>query len=149
MVHVDALTWSSDVTPAPRWDPGRRFFEGCAVEDVLVAEVDGRTAGYAVVSPYLPFPSAAHVQELRSLAVAPEARRRGAGRALLSAARDLAARRGARKLVLRVLGGNTGALALYRSAGYEVEGVLKGLFLLDGRPVDDVLMALDPTGRAG
>ncbi|TDQ45647.1 acetyltransferase (GNAT) family protein [Actinorugispora endophytica] len=102
-----------------------------------------------MVSPYLPFPSAAHVQELRSLAVAPEARRRGAGRALLSAARDLAARRGARKLVLRVLGGNTGALALYRSAGYEVEGVLKGLFLLDGRPVDDVLMALDPTGRAG
>jgi len=51
------------------------------------------------------------------------------------------ARRGARKLGLRVLGGNTTARTLYASAGFVVEGVLRDEFRLDGRFVDDVLMA--------
>ena len=42
---------------------------------------------------------------------------------------------------LRVLGENDAARRLYERAGYEVEGVLRGEFHLDGRDVDDVLMA--------
>lgn len=148
LVRVDADTWSPKVTPAQLWASDRAFFATCEIGDVLVAEVGERVAGYAQVSPHLPLSSAAHVQEVRALAVLPAAQGRGVGRALLVGARDLAVRRGARKLVLRVLGSNPAALALYRSAGYEVEGVSKGLFFLDGHFVDDVLMALDLSGPA-
>ena len=50
-----------------------------------------------------------------------------------------------RKLTLRVLGHNGPARALYEACGFEVEGVSRGLFFLDGVYVDDVLLALDLT----
>jgi hypothetical protein len=37
-------------------------------------------------------------------------------------------------------------IALYRAAGYREEGRLEGRFLLDGRYVDDVVMALVTLG---
>jgi RimJ/RimL family protein N-acetyltransferase len=57
--------------------------------------------------------------------------------ACIEQARD----RGARKLSLRVLGGNTAARRLYESCGFAVEGVLREEFFLAGRYDDDVLMA--------
>jgi RimJ/RimL family protein N-acetyltransferase len=36
-------------------------------------------------------------------------------------------------------------MRLYEQAGFVVEGVLKGEFFLDGKYVDDMLMALDLT----
>jgi len=52
-----------------------------------------------------------------------------------------------------VLGTNSRAIALYCAAGYREEGRLEGQFLLDGRYVDDVFMALvtlgGPDGPAG
>lgn len=52
-----------------------------------------------------------------------------------------ARRRGAQKLSLRVLAPNGAARRLYESCGFTVEGVLREEFFLDGRYVDDVLMA--------
>jgi ribosomal protein S18 acetylase RimI-like enzyme len=77
------------------------------------------------------------------IAVSPERRRGGVGRALVDAAAAEAQARGARRLTLRVLGPNEGARRLYESAGFVVEGVQREEFLLDGAYVDDVLMALD------
>jgi len=45
-----------------------------------------------------------------------------------------------------VLGHNTPARNLYTACGFEIEGVLRGFFRLDGRDVDDVLMTLPLTG---
>ena len=59
----------------------------------------------------------------------------------MDAAVDAATARGARKLTLRVLASNAIARALYESCGFEVEGILREEFLLEGRYVDDVLMA--------
>jgi RimJ/RimL family protein N-acetyltransferase len=59
----------------------------------------------------------------------------------MGAAVDAATARGARKLTLRVLSSNAIARALYESCGFEVEGILRETFLLEGRYVDDVLMA--------
>ena len=53
---------------------------------------------------------------------------------------------GARKVTLRVLGHNAPAQALYKAAGFVEEGNLRGLFLLDGTYVDDILMSLNLTG---
>jgi len=56
------------------------------------------------------------------LAVAPSARRRGIGRRLLDALTSQLRTRGARAITLEVRAGNLGALALYRGAGFVVEG---------------------------
>lgn len=62
------------------------------------------------------------VCELDSLAVSPEARRRGLGSALLRAVLGWAAERGAGRLVLEVRASNAAALALYERFGLRTEG---------------------------
>lgn len=101
----------------------------------------GAVAGYAKLGQSMAISSHEHVLELGGLAVDPRCQGRGVGRGLVEAAVEDARARGARKLSLRVLGLNTGARRLYESCGFSVEGVLRAEFLLEGRFVDDVLMA--------
>lgn len=139
--RIDVDTWSPAITPAPAPADDSPFFsDSSRPDDVLVAEVGGRVAGYALVHQVVDLPSHAHVLEL-GIAVAPDHQGTGLGRALLEAAVESARSRGARKLSLRVLGGNTRARRLYQSCGFVVEGVMRGEFHLDGQDVDDVLMA--------
>ena len=139
---VDALTWTSAVSPAgPRTGSVSFFGESTTPADVLVAEREGDVVGYVLVRQAIPLPSHVHVLQVDGLAVHPEHQGRGAGRALVEAAVEEARSRGARKLSLRVLAPNTAAQRLYASCGFEVEGVLREEFVLDGQLVDDVLMA--------
>jgi ribosomal protein S18 acetylase RimI-like enzyme len=139
---IDTLTWTADVSPAPVPPGGAPFFgERSRPADVLVAEIDGVVAGYAVLGQVVPLPSHAHVLEVRGLAVDPAYQRHGAGRRLMEASVAEARSRAARKLSLRVLGPNVKARQLYESCGFVVEGILRGEFLLHGQYVDDVLMA--------
>ena len=143
---LDAATWSWVVSPAPRPPHGRRFFDAATrPDDVLVAVVDGVVAGYVALGPVLPLAANRHVLELKGLAVDPGQRRRGIGASLVRAAVEAASARGARRLRLRVLAPNQAARALYEACGFEVEGVLREEFRLEGRYVDDVLMARDVT----
>jgi ribosomal protein S18 acetylase RimI-like enzyme len=84
-----------------------------------------------------------HVLMIQGLAVAPAKQRLGVGRALIDAAIAECYRRGIRRLTLRVLGPNEAARRLYESAGFVVEGVMRGEFLVAGEYVDDVAMALE------
>ena len=143
LAALDAATWNTLSSPAP-YDPERRFFnDRTAPEDVLVAAVEGRIAGYVKLSRVTELAASDHVRMVSGLAVGPEYRRRGIGRALLDAAAEEARARGARRLTLRVLGPNAQARRLYETAGFVVEGIQRDEFFLDGRYVDDVLMALD------
>jgi ribosomal protein S18 acetylase RimI-like enzyme len=99
-------------------------------------------AGYVALGTPTALESNRHVVLIRGLAVSPGFQRRGIARALLAAAEATARERGARRLTLRVLGTNPAARALYEGYGFVVEGVQREEFLLDGRYVDDVLMAL-------
>ncbi|MFE0456682.1 GNAT family N-acetyltransferase [Streptomyces sp. NPDC058914] len=139
---IDRLTWSRlhAVAPEPQPPFSPFFSERHAPEDCLVAEVDGRVAGYVLLGFPTPLACNAHVRQIQGLAVANEARGRGAGRALIRAAVEEARRRGARRVTLRVLAHNTPARKLYESEGFVVEGVLPEEFLLGGEYVDDVLM---------
>jgi ribosomal protein S18 acetylase RimI-like enzyme len=141
LVALDRDTWSPENAVAPLRDEVTDFFERRPPGDVLVAEEDGVVVGYTQFGRPTPLASNEHVLHIQGLAVDPSVQRRGVARQLLEAAAEEAARRGIRKLGLRVLGGNASARALYESAGFEVEGVLREEFLLDGRYVDDVLMA--------
>jgi len=139
---LDRATWTSESSPAPTPPAARRFFgTECAPRDVLVALDGEEIVGYVRIAPPTPLQSNRHVLEIRGLSVDPGRRRQGIGRALLDAAAQEAAGRGVRRLTLHVLGHNEGAQAVYARCGFGVEGVLREEFELDGRYVDDVLMA--------
>lgn len=141
LAAIDEATWDVTVTPAPRREPGSAFFGGPQPEDVLVAEVDGTVVGYVTLHQVIPLPSHAHVLQVNGLAVAPHVQGRGIARELVQAALREATDRGARKVGLRVLSTNQPARRLYESCGFVIEGRLAGEFVLDGHPVDDLLMA--------
>ena len=146
LARLDAAAW----TPASGFpsvaervnDPFFTFFtDDSPPEAHLVAELDGRLAGYIRVKPASPLRENAHVLGIVGLAVAPADRRRGVASALLAAAEQHARDRGARKLSLRVLSTNETAMRLYERLGFQREGTLRDEFRIDGRFVDDVLMA--------
>ena len=100
---------------------------------VAEARADGsRLLGYAGV---LVLGAEADIQ---TIAVAPEARRRGIGRALLGKLIHIAGCRGARELFLEVRADNPGAMALYREHGFTELGVRRGYYQPDN--VDAVVM---------
>ena len=142
LARIDRATWTSQTSPAPAPPPGTPFFGvHTTPPDVLVAVVDGEVSGYVTLKPATELQASDHVLHISGLAVAEAVQRRGVGRALLEAVVEEARRRGARRLTLRVLGPNVAARKLYEQGGFVVEGVLRGEFHLDGRDVDDVLMA--------
>ena len=88
---------------------------------VLMAEVDGRVAGFICVvsatrndSPDDP----AVFAWVHDVFVRPEYRRRGVATALMTAAESFVRARGARELRLSVIDRNEGARALYRGLGF-------------------------------
>jgi ribosomal protein S18 acetylase RimI-like enzyme len=146
LARLDAAAW----TPASGFpsvaeragDPFYTFFtDDSPPEAHLVGELDGQLAGYIRVLPMTALPENAHVLGVMGLAVTPGARRHGVGSALLAAAEQHVRARGARKLSLRVLSTNEVALRLYERRGFQREGTLRDEFRIDGRYVDDVLMA--------
>jgi ribosomal protein S18 acetylase RimI-like enzyme len=149
LVTIDNETWESTFQPAPRPVSGTPFFSSaCRPTNVLVAETDAGVIGYVRVEP-LPGPmTASHVQLINGLAVAPRYQRLGVARRLLDAVLATAGERGARKVLLHVLSTNDPAIQLYRRAGFVEEGRLVRQFRLDGRYVDDLIMArhLKPYG---
>ncbi len=148
LAAIDVATWSPRVTPAPPRDPEAPFTTSSDPDGVLVAEGDGEVLGFVILHQTIPLPSHQHVLQINGLAVDPAHQGRGIGRFLVEEAKTEALRRGARKLSLRVLSPNDSARRLYASCGFEVEGVLRGEFLLDGQLVDDVLMAWHAHERA-
>lgn len=142
LVAIDVAAWDPAGSVAPRAHPEESFFtDGLVPADVLVAEVDGAPAGYLGLRPPTRLATNAHVRQVQGLAVAPARRGAGVGAALLAAADRRCAEHGVRRLTLRVLATNAPARRLYDRAGFVVEGVLRGEFVVDGREVDDVLMA--------
>jgi ribosomal protein S18 acetylase RimI-like enzyme len=149
LAAIDHATWSPAVSPVPLWPLDVPFFnDHTAPQDILVAHQGEHIVGYVKLRPARIAASSGHVQEINGFAVAPAHQGRGFGHLLLDAARQEAINRGARRVTLRVLGSNSRAQALYLAHGYQIEGRLKGQFLLQGHYVDDVLMALELPGPA-
>ncbi|MFH8340928.1 GNAT family N-acetyltransferase [Streptomyces sp. AM6-12] len=142
LARLERDTWSTLHAVMPRPEPPYPpvFDERHHPGDFLLAELDGRVAGYVRLAQTIPLPAHAHVLTIQGFVVAEGARGRGLGRALIRAAVTEARARGARRLTLRVLGHNTPARKLYEAEGFAVEGVLPGEFLLDGAYVDDICM---------
>jgi phosphinothricin acetyltransferase len=106
----------------------------------LVAEDRGVVLGYAYAGPYRPRPGYRFTCE-DSVYVAPEAARRGIGRALLSALIPRSEARGFR-LMLAVIGdsGNAASIGLHEALGFTHAGVLPSVGWKHSRWVDTVFM---------
>jgi ribosomal-protein-alanine N-acetyltransferase len=74
---------------------------------------------------------------VHNLAVAPDARRQGLARRLLTLALEAAARHGARTALLEVREGNEAARALYRALGFAEEGRRRGYY---SSPIEDAIL---------
>jgi uncharacterized protein (TIGR00290 family) len=108
------------------------LFERCIRHKgrVFVADQGGRVVGFASVlaevPPEEPDESPAPYALLADLAVLPQARRGGVGRALVERAEAHARAEGASVIRLEVLARNAGARALYAAAGYGERLLLLG-----------------------
>lgn len=86
--------------------------------------------------------------EILTLAVRPEARRRGVGARLVEAGADRAAGMGARRLFLEVAEDNAAARGLYARCGFAETGRRKGYYPAeDGGRTDALILALNLTAR--
>lgn len=141
---LDAQAWPRELWVVPPQDSSQPFFgTRRAPEDVIVATIDGVVVGYARLGRHMSIPANDHVLHLEALAVSPHARRSGIGSLLVGAIIDEAHRRGARKLGLRALSTNSGAIRLYERHGFHEEARLKEeIRLPDGSFADDVWFAL-------
>lgn len=85
----------------------------------LIAREDGEPVGLANCFTGFSTFACAPLVNIHDMAVLPAHRGKGIGRALMRAAAAQAKARGACKVTLEVLSGNTGAKALYASEGYD------------------------------
>ena len=99
-----------------------------------VAEVDGRVVGYVMsrvergLSNHKPL-SVVKKGHIVSIAVLPEYRRRGIGRALMTHSLEGLREYGAEECYLEVRVSNTAAINLYKSLGFEMVRVVKRYYL--------------------
>ena len=106
----------------------------------LVAEINGALAGYAYAGPYRTRPAYRYTVE-NSIYVAPQAQRRGVGRALLDRLIAESEARGYR-LMIAVIGDSaqTPSIALHRAAGFKMVGAFEAVGYKFERWLDSVLM---------
>ena len=97
----------------------------------IVAEFNGVVVGYIGV--FVVYESC----DISNIAVFPEYRRQGIGRLLLEGACDVAQKGGAESISLEVRPSNEGAIALYRSVGFEEVGLRKNFYR---NPTEDGLI---------
>ena len=141
--HVRTGLASFEEIPPDLAEMSRRYAEITArALPYLVAEREGRVAGYAYAAPYRARSAYRYTLE-DSIYVAPWAQRCGAGDRLLARLIALCAAGGYRQLVA-VIGdsGNAASIGLHLKHGFRSIGTIEGAGYKHGRWVDSVLMQL-------
>ncbi len=145
VIYADAVingTASFELEPPDAREMARRM--GALVDagyPYLAAEADGALIGYAYAAPYRPRPAYRFTVE-DSVYVAPDAQRRGAGRALLAALIAAAERKGYRQM-LAVIGDSpnqAGSIGLHAALGFGEVGRLPDVGFKHDRWLDTLLM---------
>ena len=139
--HVSHGTASFETTPPSIEEMAARreaaLANGLAY---LVAEIDGRVAGYCYASLYRPRPAYRHTLE-NSVYVAHDQARCGVGTALMAALLERC-EAGPWRQMIAIVGGsaNAASIALHRNLGFQQVGVLTSVGYKFDRWLDTVIM---------
>jgi phosphinothricin acetyltransferase len=128
-------TFETELPTWEAWDAAH------LAEHRLVAELEGRVAGWVALTPYSRRTVYRGVADA-SVYVAESARGRGVGRALLTAVIESARMGGLWTLQAGVFPENAASLALHRSLGFREVGVRERIGQLDGAWRDVLLLEL-------
>ncbi len=108
----------------------------------IVAEAEeGGILGYAYASAFRTRPAYRWLVE-DSIYLAPEARGRGVGKALLKELLTRCETLGFRQMVAVIGGASSASVAVHKSLGFEMTGTLKGTGFKHGQWLDTVLMQI-------
>ncbi len=152
-IYADAVlngTASYEVEPPTRQEMETRFATLEAGEfPYLAAEFGGEVVGYAYAGPFRPRPAYRFIVE-NSVYVAPLARGRGVGIALLTALVKRAEALGFRQMIAVIGDGSprSASVRLHLRAGFQHCGQLQGSGYKHGRWLDTVFMQLAMNGGA-
>jgi L-amino acid N-acyltransferase YncA len=138
---VEHGTASFELTPPDEGEMAQRMDKLLGNDfPYLVAELDGRIAGYAYAALYRERPAYRKTVE-DSVYIAPDMHRRGVGLALLNALIEAATQRGFRQMIA-VIGDSeqAGSIALHEAAGFHHVGKLENVGFKHDRWLDTVLM---------
>lgn len=143
-IYADAVLHglgTFEETPPGPEEIGRRMQAVLASElPWLVAEAEGRMLGYAYASPFRPRAAYRYTAE-DTVYVAPNAKGRGVGRALLAALIEACEARALRQLIAAIGdSGNAASIRLHEVCGFERVGLAPALGFKHGRWVDVVWM---------
>jgi ribosomal-protein-alanine N-acetyltransferase len=138
---MDLMTCAFDPLFGEAWNAGQ-CLGILSLPDVWLtfAEEDGHPIGFALSRLLV------DEAELLLLAVEPEARGQGVGRALIERAAEIAAGKGAQRLMLEVRAGNQ-ALDLYRCVGFSEIGRRRDYYRGSDGVTRDALTLARPIGE--
>ncbi|WP_422658652.1 GNAT family N-acetyltransferase [Paenibacillus sp. EC2-1] len=140
LMEIDDIVWDKYTAPEPlHWSSRDNYLLHCPPGSQLVAVCEDDICGYVGFRTPTGLESNHHVLEL-NIAIHPSYQRKGLGSRLMQAAKDMARLEHKRKLRLRVLSSNPGAISFYKTCGFHEEGRLEREFFIDGHYVDDILM---------
>ena len=138
-VEVTETTNTFDLEPRSLEQQRSWLSERLGALGVIVAEVDGRIAGFASLSEYRPRPAYRTTVE-SSVYVAGWARGEGVGRALMHELVHVATQRGFHTIIANIVGGHEASVALHHAAGFEVVGTQREVGRKFGTWLDLVVM---------
>ena len=150
-IYADAVrhgTASYELEP-PSLDEMRKRFQALAAGGFpyIVAELAGAVAGYAYAGPFRPRPAYRFVVE-DSVYIAPDAKGRGIGRALIMRLIEESRRLGFRQMIAVIGDGrpDSPSVKLHEALGFRHSGRLEGSGFKHGRWLDTVFMQLAMNG---
>lgn len=132
--------WTEEhTTPAARLDWLRALTDGGY--PVLVADIDGRVAGYASVGPFRTFAGYRHTAE-NSVYVHHDFHGRGIGSALLGALIKACQHTTIHVIIAAIEAGNTASIALHEKHGFVSSGIMREVGTKWGQWLDLNFMTL-------
>lgn len=140
---IDKAVWTCDNTPALfQYEDFDRYAEGLWRQQLLIAKDESTGEVLGSVSYHHPSPLPGHSRQWElGISIAPKAQGQGVGRRLMEELIRRAPAEKIGKISLKVFTTNPGARTFYKKLGFVDEGLLQKEFWLDGRWVDEYLMA--------